>query len=513
MKDIVLQNDGRKALWRITAESREKLLRLLFHRYPHREWGTFFRFGFRRTPWGILITYVDPIAPEPGDLDRRSAIVEFRPAYIQRALTSLEDGPLAVGVIHSHPQGCGVSPSMTDDDMDSYFSEEFERFGGGRPYASLIVAENEAGEINFSGRVFDKGGWFDVKAALTVGETLLREESSRRRRTTLSDEPQVEGDPLERVSQLFGLHAPRTLNRAVVGVVGASGTGSPALNVLARVNIGKIVVVDPGHSKNSNHQRNLAMKHSDLSADPKPYKVALARRMIAEINPAIEVRAFAGDVLDDIVLDELLRCDVILGCSDSNYARAALGDIAAHYLVPVIDLAVQMRAEAGILREQVSEIAYYRPGFPCPWCCNRVTAAAIRYETSTEAEREFMANAATEAERRGVDGAQYWGGTPPPELTVGYLTTMLGAMGAGYAQNLILGSGKIPHQRFQFDVGVGSLGVAEDLREPNHDCSCQRVIGWADQAKADRSVSKPTHWPNAFEVYGEEMKAQTKVAA
>ena len=73
---------------------------------------------------------------------------------------------------------------MTDDDMDSYFSEEFERFGGGRPYASLIVAENEAGELNFSGRVFDKGGWFDVKAALTAGEMLLREESSRRRMAT-----------------------------------------------------------------------------------------------------------------------------------------------------------------------------------------------------------------------------------------------------------------------------------------------------------------------------------------
>ena len=79
MKNIVLQNDGRKALWRITADSREQLLRLLFHRYPYREWGTFFRFGFRRTSWGILITHVDPIAPEPGDLDRRSAIVEFRP--------------------------------------------------------------------------------------------------------------------------------------------------------------------------------------------------------------------------------------------------------------------------------------------------------------------------------------------------------------------------------------------------------------------------------------------------
>jgi len=244
------------------------------------------------------------------------------------------------------------------------------------------------------------------------------------------------------------------------------------------------------------------MINSDLSIDPKPYKVVLARRMIAEINPAIQVRAFAGDVLDDIVLDELVRCDVILGCSDSNYARAALGDIAVQYLVPVIDLAVQMRAEAGILREQLSEIAYYRPGSPCAWCYNRVNAAAIRYETSTEAEREFMANAAAEAEKRGVDGAQYWGGAPPPELTVGYLTTMLGAMGAGYAQNLILGASTIPHQRFQFDVGLPSFAVVEDQRKPDKDCACQHYLGWADQARADRSVSKPTHWPAAFEIHG-----------
>ena len=43
-----------------------------------------------------------------------------------------------------------------------------------------------------------------------------------------------------------------------------------------------------------------------------------------------------------------------------------LGDIAAHYLVPVIDLAVQMRAEAGILREQISEIAHYDRVFLAP---------------------------------------------------------------------------------------------------------------------------------------------------
>ena len=90
MKPIRLIQDGREALWRITEADREKLFRLLFHRYPDSEWGTFFRFGYRRTCWGILVTWVDALKPEAGDLDRNSPLVEFRPGYIRRALAALE---------------------------------------------------------------------------------------------------------------------------------------------------------------------------------------------------------------------------------------------------------------------------------------------------------------------------------------------------------------------------------------------------------------------------------------
>ena len=209
----------------------------------------------------------------------------------------------------------------------------------------------------------------DLVGGEGIGTELLREESARARGLKTPGCEIGKEAILERVAQLLGPETPQKLSNASVGVVGASGTGTPALNVLARSKIGKIVVVDPGQAKDSNHQRNLAMRFSDLDCEPKPYKVALARRMVVEINPEIEVRAFIGDILDDVVLDELLRCDVILGCSGSHYARAALGDIATQYLVPVIDLAVQMRAEEGILREQLSEIAYYTPGSPCPPAC------------------------------------------------------------------------------------------------------------------------------------------------
>jgi hypothetical protein len=304
----------------------------------------------------------------------------------------------------------------------------------------------------------------------------------------------------ERLTQLLGTDATQRLRNAVVGIVGCSGTGSPAIHVLARAEIGELVIVDPGQFKSSNHQRNHASRHADLSVNPAPTKVALASRLVREISPATKVTGFVGDLLDEVVLDELVRCDLILGCTDSNYARAALGDIASHYIVPVLDLAVQMRAEDGILREQIGEIARYAPGLPCPWCRGRVSVEGIRYETATDAERQFRAEAAAAAEQRGVDGAQYWGGTPPPELTVGYLTTVVGAMGAGYTQNLLLGSGKLPHNRFQFDLGFSSLGVVADERPQSADCACQRSVGRSEQARADRSVSHPSHWQKATRI-------------
>jgi hypothetical protein len=490
----------RAGLWRITESDRENLLQLLFQRYPDGEWGTFFRFGFRRAGWGILITWVDSLKPGAGDLDRRSPLVEFRAGYIQRAMAALDDSELGIGVIHSHPKGCAPLPSPADDDMDSYFALEFERFESPRPYASVIVARDRRNEVSFSGRVFDRGIWLPLANCLVNGKRITRECPFSKPNAPTSGSLGAKHGSQARLAQLLGEDAPHRLRNAVVGIVGCSGTGTPAIHVLARAEIGEIVMVDPGYYKPSNHQRNHASRHADLFEIPAPAKVGLASRLVKEINPAITVTGFQGDLLDDAVLNELVRCDLILGCTDSNYARAALGDIASHYLVPVLDLAAQMRAENGSLQEQIGEIARYGPGLPCPWCRRRISPNAIRYETATNEEREFLIAAAEEAEQRGIDGRQYWGGAPPPELTVGYLTTVIGAMGAGYAQNLLLGCSKLPHDRFQLDLGMPFLGAVADERPIRAECHCGRYTGWADQAQIARSVTFPRNWPRAVRV-------------
>jgi hypothetical protein len=156
-----------------------------------------------------------------------------------------------------------------------------------------------------------------------------------------------------------------------------------------------------------------------------------------------------------------------------------------------------MRAKEGKLTEQIGELARYSPEEPCPWCLGRIDQKALAYELMSEAEHEQRAKAAAEAVARGVDGGQYWGDKPPRELTVGYMTTAVGAMLAGYAEAWVMGAGPMPHQRFQFDLGMPLLGVVSANRQRRAECSCRRTKGWGDQARVERSVTIPENWEKA----------------
>ena len=131
-----LQVNGHRGecIVRCSGEQRGQLDRLLDKRYPDAEWGTFFRFEYRVTPWGVLVTVVDLLKPNRGDFDETSHVMEFTTGYIGRGLRSFDESGFGVGFIHSHPEGCDPRPSFSDEEMDRYFAAEFEKFSDGRPY-------------------------------------------------------------------------------------------------------------------------------------------------------------------------------------------------------------------------------------------------------------------------------------------------------------------------------------------------------------------------------------------
>ena len=493
-----MNGQQKRCLFRIQETDRKNLERLIFQRYPAREWGTFFRFGFRRTSWGLVACFVSPERPLPGDLDRSSPITVFRSRYTLRAQHIVEDGPLAVGVIHSHPRNCATFASHTDDDMDGYFAEEFCRCGKGKPYLSVIFSRGTDGSFRFTGRVFDQGEWYPVSELLTVGDQLQREQAQQSESELLVAQDDVDSRPeslTARLDELLGRVASKRRSTAKVGIIGCSGTGSPAAHVLARSGVQDFVLVDPQCFGPSNLERMHGSRFEDALQKAPATKVELLGRLIREINPRARLTCIQGNILDEVVLDALLECDLLLGCTDSQHGRAALGDIAAHYLLSSIDVGVTMAAKEGKLKAQIVEICRHSPELPCPFCLGRIDANLLSFELMTEEDRSQRRQAAAAAKAEGIDGRAYWVGDPAPELTVGYLTTLAGSLAAGYAENLLIGAAEMPHQRFQFDVGLPRFGFNPVEKPRNPDCSCGRTIGYADQARADRSVSRPAHWP------------------
>ncbi|HUX38223.1 MAG TPA: HesA/MoeB/ThiF family protein [Rectinemataceae bacterium] len=75
------------------------------------------------------------------------------------------------------------------------------------------------------------------------------------------------------------------LHRSCVLVAGCGGLGGYLIEELARVGVGRLVVVDPDRIDASNLNRQLLATIGDLGA----FKAELAERRVAAINPAVEV--------------------------------------------------------------------------------------------------------------------------------------------------------------------------------------------------------------------------------
>ena len=432
--------------------------------------------------------------------------MEIRSRYTLRAVDALQESPLGIGVIHSHPQGAGTFPSPLDDDMDGYYGELFGGYAPGWPYASVIFSRSEDGTFRFTGRVFLDGEWLPLQELLTCGGRELKRENCQRGAIRMANAAADDDDGANRrqveeatarLRSFLSDEAGERLRRATVAIIGCSGTGSPAVEMLARAGVGGFVLVDYQRLSASNLERVHGSTRADLAATDPPFKVEVMSRMIREINPRACVEAIVGNVLDEEVLDALLRADLILNCTDTQHSRAALGDLAAHYLLPSLDIGVLLEGGDGHIHAQIGQFTWFAPDLPCAFCGQMVDYTTLAYELMSDEEKDQRRHAAHAAQKRGHDANQYWRGEPPQLLTVGYLTSTLGSLGAGYVIGLLTGKFSMPHSRFQLDISAPFLGVVEVERRPSEGCKCRTLVGFADQARADRSVSRPQHWPRA----------------
>jgi molybdopterin/thiamine biosynthesis adenylyltransferase len=322
--------------------------------------------------------------------------------FVPALKAAADDGSMAV-FFHTHPAG-NPRPSRCDDEVDRELRGAAQIRTGRPLYGSLILASAEDGP-RFSGRLFrgDREPEPIDRIRILGG----------RLRLLSAGVPAGAGwERFDRQIRAFGADGQRMLAGMHVGVVGAGGTGSAVIELLARLGVGRLTVIDDDHLTES----NLTRIHESASTQVGLAKVDVAAQAVERIGGATQITSRHGRITAESDARALRHCDLVFGCTDDNGGRAVLSRLAYWYLLPVIDTAFLVDTDGERVDGLFGRVTTFYPGEPCLFCRGRIDPAELAAEALPAEERERLA------------GEGYVPGLGEPDPSVGAHTTLVAAL-------------------------------------------------------------------------------------
>lgn len=250
--------------------------------------------------------------------------------------------------IHSHPTGYPMF-SETDDASDQDLLPSIATWTESDLHASAVMLPS--GEV-FARCLRDDGQFEGLDAVAVAGDDIrFWHDSAPSLRTP---------DSVQRHSQLFGCGTTARLRELTVGVVGCSGTGSPAIEQLARLGVGRMVLIDPDRVEVKNLNRILNASRED--AYLQRFKVDVMASAIARMGFGTELTLIRTNLHERSAVLALAECDVVFGCMDGVEGRHLLNQLTAFYLIPYFDVGVKLVADGqGGIDDVSGAVHYLRP--------------------------------------------------------------------------------------------------------------------------------------------------------
>lgn len=296
---------------------------------------------------GLMVHRIVPI-PHNECSVRRPDLVTWPTDRLVPLLADAAQRDLAILKIHSHPGGYEQF-SDTDDISDAaLYNSVFGWTESDYPHASTVMLPG--GRI-FGRAVVPDGSFLPLHSVVVAGDDISYWPSA------------VPGSVpafSQRHAQLFGSATTQTLRNMSIAVVGCSGTGGPLVEMLARLGVGRLVLIDPDHVelKNLNRIPNTTMEDAFL----KRPKVEALARAIAAMGLGTEVEIYHCDLATPEAVQAVAECDVVFGCMDGIEGRHLLNRLATYYLLPYFDLGVRLDADGlGGIANAAAAIHYLRP--------------------------------------------------------------------------------------------------------------------------------------------------------
>jgi molybdopterin/thiamine biosynthesis adenylyltransferase len=171
-----------------------------------------------------------------------------------------------------------------------------------------------------------------------------------------------------------------------VGVVGASGTGSHAIQLLQLLGVHRFIIVDPDIVEEVNLNRIPFATPADIGSP----KTAVARRFLRSANPDAAVIDIAQEVQSEAALDVLRGADILFGCVDNDGARLVLNELSLAYHIPYFDVATGIEVRDGSLMNAGGRVAVVTPGGPCLNCMGLIDPTEARFFLDSRESRNLQ---------------------------------------------------------------------------------------------------------------------------
>lgn len=169
----------------------------------------------------------------------------------------------------------------------------------------------------------------------------------------------------DRQARLFGDRGQQAFGRMRVAVVGLGGVGSLITELLARLGVGHLVLIDRDTVDETNLPRLVAAEPDDIDK----LKTELAARNARRANPEITLTVIAEHVQHPDALRAIAACDWIFLAADTNAARHWVNQTVHQYLIPATQAGVKIPVDAtGKIGRIHVAVRQQIPGSGCMWC-------------------------------------------------------------------------------------------------------------------------------------------------
>jgi molybdopterin/thiamine biosynthesis adenylyltransferase len=192
----------------------------------------------------------------------------------------------------------------------------------------------------------------------------------------------------DRQARLFGDLGQETLRRLRVAVVGLGGVGSIIVELLARLGVGHLVLIDDDNvdHEGTNLPRLLAAEPGDVG---KP-KTQLAARNARRANPDINLTVLSTRAEHPDARQALTTCDWIFLAADGHSARHWVNAITNQYLIPATQAGVKIpvNSRTGEIGQIHAITRVILPGEGCMWCNSLIDPTELAIDMHPDQERQ-----------------------------------------------------------------------------------------------------------------------------